>query len=77
MKFIEELKIRKEMLKEIINNLKIELADAPKERLRISKKGNTLQYYILSSEISKERVNGKYLKTSEFEIAKKNSSKRL
>lgn len=71
MKFIEEIRIRKEFLKNIIDKIRLELKDAPKEKLRVSKNGNSAQYYILSSEISKERVNGKYLKTSEVGIAKK------
>ncbi len=71
MKFIEEIRTRKKLLKKIIDKIRLELKDAPKEKLRISKKGNIVQYYIVSSEIIKDRVNGRYLKTSEFEIAKK------
>ena len=71
MKFMEEIRVRKELLKKIIDNIKSELIDAPKEKLRISRKGNTIQYYITSSEISKQRVNGKYLKNSEHKIAER------
>ena len=71
MKFMEEIRVRKELLKEIIDNIKLELIVAPKERLRISKKGNIIQYYITSPEISKHRVNGKYLKNSEHKIAER------
>ncbi len=70
-KIIKEINIRKEWLKKIIVNLKNEILNAPKEKLRISKHGKTVQYYIKSQDNFNEKRCGKYLRKSDFVIAEK------
>ena len=70
-KFVQEINRRKEWLKNIIFSVKEEINNSPRERLRISKCGNTVQYYINSQDISKERKCGKYLRKKEYVIAEK------
>lgn len=70
-KLKKELQQRKQFLEKAIKLAQQELADAPQEKLRISKSSNSVQYYLCSDEICKTIKNGKYVKRKDQDIVNK------